>query len=228
MATYQPVPNVAEVLMRYRQGTNLMSNVYHVHKDSVWTKEQLDDLATLFYDWENLEGKQERSASVELTTIIAADLSAPDAPYASRAIDPAVGGLNPGQALPLNVTVAVAAVTGTRGRGRQGRVFWIGLSENQVDENVVTNTTKTNIEDDLNALLTDVNAVTGQQLVVVHRYFLGAKLATGTFTPIQTFTMRDTTVDTQKNRLPNHSRASKRSLESLCAEVIARGGTCTP
>ncbi len=225
---YQPVPNVAELKATYRQGTNLMSNTFHVHNDVPWTVASLNQLATLYYDWENLEGKAERSLSIELTHITVADLSAIDAPYVAKAIDPAVGGINVGQALPLNVTLAVAAVTGTRGRGRQGRVFWIGLAENQVDENVVTNTTQDNIVDDLNALLADINAVAGWDLVVVHRWVSGIRLAIGTFSAVVVYAIRDTTVDSQRNRLPNHRRASKRTLESLCAEVNARGGTCVP
>jgi hypothetical protein len=226
-SAYQPVPNTAEVKMTYRQGTNLMSNTYHVLKSSAWTQEELVSLSDVFYDWENLDGKGERSTSIELTHITAADLTSQDAPYMARAIDPAVGGIQASQALPLNVTLAIAAVTGTRGRGRQGRIFHIGLCEDQVDENVVTNTSQDNIVDDLNSLLTAVNAVAGQTMVVVHRYRDGVKLATATTTPIEVWAIRDTTVDTQKVRLPNHRRASARTLEDLCAEVVRRGGTCT-
>ncbi len=71
---YQPVPLVAEIKMTYRQGTNLMSNTYHVSKGTEWTGPELDLLATQFYDWENLEGKAERSFSVELVHITAAAL----------------------------------------------------------------------------------------------------------------------------------------------------------
>jgi hypothetical protein len=204
-----------------------MSNTYHVSKGTEWTGPELDLLATQFYDWENLEGKAERSFSVELVHITAAALVSQTAPYRARAIDPAVGGINNGQALPLNVTLAVAAVTGQRGRGRQGRNFWIGLTENMVDENIVTNTSQDNIVDDLNALLASVNGVGTQKLVVVHRYLGGIKLTTGTFSEIVTWAVRDTTIDSQRVRLPNHRRASKRTLANLCAEVIARGGTCS-
>lgn len=224
---YQPAPLVAEVKMTYRQGTNLMSNIFHVAKDTEWTGPDLDALGEVFYDWENVDGKGERSTSVELTHITLAALVSQTAPYRARAIDPAVGGILVSQALPLNVTLAIAAVTGSRGRGRQGRTFWIGLGESQVDENVVTNTTQDNIVDNMNSLLAAVNAVAGQQLVVLHRYFEGELLPTATFSPVVTYAIRDTTVDTQKNRLPNHRRASQRSLESLCAEVVKRGGTCT-
>lgn len=228
MADYQPAPLVAEVKMTYRQGTNLMSNIYHVAKDVEWSGADLDALLEVFYDWENLDAKNDRGTSIELVHMTAAALVSETAPYRARAIDPAVGGIQPGQALPLNVTLAVAGVTGARGRGRQGRTFWIGLTEGQVDENVVTNTSQDNIVDDMNALLTAVNAVAGQQLVVLHRYLGGIKLVEATFSPIIVYTIRDTTVDTQKNRLPNHRRASQRSLADLCAEVIRRGGSCTP
>lgn len=224
---YQPAPLVAEVKMTYRQGTNLMSNIFHVTKDVEWTGADLDALAEVFYDWENSDAKNDRSDSIELTHITAAALVSEDAPYRARAIDPAVGGILLGQALPLNVTLAVTAVTGSRGRGRQGRTFWIGLAESQVDENVVTNTSQDNIVDDMNALMTAVNAVAGQELSVLHRFKDGVKLASATSSPIVTYTVRDTTVDTQKNRLPNHRRASPRSLEDLCAEVVRRGGTCS-
>src|SRR5215203_288643 len=213
--------------MTYRQGTNLMSNIYHVAKDTEWSGLELEALAEVFYDWENLDAKNDRSASIELTHITAAALLSETAPYRARAVDPAVGGVLLSQALPLNVTLAVTAVTGSRGRGRQGRTFWIGLSETQVDENVITNTSQDNIVDDMNALKTAVEAVAGQELVVLHRYAAGELLPEATYSPIITYAVRDTTVDTQKNRLPNHRRASQRSLESLCDEVIKRGGTCT-
>jgi len=211
-SVYQPVPNVAQVKMTYRQGTELMSNSYYVERDTPWSVEDLVTLSDIFYNWENTDGKSERSLSIELTHMTMADLTADDAAYSARAIDPAVGGTNIGQALPLNCTLAVAAVTGQRGRGRQGRTFWIGLTENQVDENVVTNVIKTNIVDNLNSLLEAVNDVAGQQLVVVHRYVDGVKLATGTTTPIITWTVRDTTIDTQKLRLPNHRRNKRPAI----------------
>jgi hypothetical protein len=224
---YQPVPFVAEIKMTYRQGTNLMSNVYHVANSSEWTQADLVDLCNEFYDWENVDAKGDRSIEIELVYITAAALVAPDAPYNARAIDPAVGGMQPFDAAPLNVTIAITAITGTRGRGTQGRTFYIGLAEQNVSQNVVTNTTLDNIMDDYAALLARINGHGGWSLVVVHRFKNKVRLAEGTFSPIVTFGVRDTTVDTQKNRLPNHRRASSRSLEDLCAEVIRRGGSCS-
>lgn len=227
VAPYQPAPLVAEVKMTYRQGTNLMSNIYHVANTVEWSQADLVTLCEAFFDWENGSAKNDRVTSIELTYITAAALVSADAPYNARAIDPAVGGVQPGQALPLNVTLAITAITGTRGRGRQGRTFWIGLGEGNVDENVVTNTSLDNILDDMQDLLTAINAVAGWSLVVLHRYRDGVKLAEATFDAIVVFGVRDTTVDTQKNRLPNHRRASPRSLADLCAEVVRRGGTCS-
>lgn len=213
MATlpYQPVPLVAEVKATYRQGTNLMSNVFHVAKDTEWSGADLDQLLQIYYDWDNLEGKQERAASIELTHLTGAALVSQDAPYRARSVDPAVGGIHASQALPINCTLAVTAVTGTRGRGRQGRCFWIGLAEDMVDENVVTNTSKTNIVDDMNALLTAFNTPLGWEMCIVHRFRAGERLAEGTFTPIQVFTVRDTTIDTQDLRLPGHRRHKKKA-----------------
>lgn len=224
---YQPAPDIAEVKMTYRQGTNLMSNIFHVHSATGWDTVSLVALADAFYDWENATGKNQRANSVELTYITAADLSAPDGAYSARAIDPAVGGIMLSQALPLNNTLAVTAVTGTRGRGSQGRTFWIGLSENQVDENTVNAVNLGFILENMNDLLTAINAVTGWTLVILHRYAAGVRLAEATSSPIVVYAVRDTTVDTQSNRLPNHTRASRRSLESLCEEVIRRGGSCS-
>lgn len=224
---YQPAENVAEIKMTYRQGTNLMSNIYHVHNDVAWDAASLLTLQELFRDWEGDEGHLYRALSVELTYITVADLTAEDAGYSAMAVDPSIGGLLASQALPLNNSMAVTAVTGKRGRGSQGRTFWIGLTEAGVDENVVNNATVAFILGAMNGLKADVNAIAGWQLVVLHRYEDGVRLADATWTDVVTYAIRDTTVDTQKNRLPNHTRASKRTLESLCDEVIRRGGTCT-
>lgn len=224
---YQPAPLVAEVKMTYRQGTNLMSNIYHVAKVDEWTQGDLVTLVEVFFDWEGSDAHLDRAATIELVYITAAALHAADGAYNARAIDPAIGGLQPGEALPLNNTIALTAITGTRGRGTQGRSFWIGLSELNVDLNVVGNATVDNLLDDMNNLLTQVNAVTGYSMVVLHRYKDGVRLAEATNDAIVVWGVRDTTIDTQKNRLPNHTRASKRTLESLCAEVIKRGGSCS-
>lgn len=205
----QPVPGVLEVRMQYLFAGERAENVYHVHKglSTAWGDAQIEDVLSTFEDWETTSSSLLRPTDVSLVNMIGSDLTSLNALRRSRAVVPAVNGAVVSDSLPNNATIAVKYDTGNRGRGQNGRQFWIGLAENQVDANTLHTAARDNIVTSLQTLLANIETLdSAYRLVVVHRVVNGTHPAVAGTSNILSFGMADLTIDTQKNRLPGHKR----------------------
>lgn len=202
--------NVAQVVMGYRQAGEIVENVYHVHKGGAWSVADLGTLVGVFLSWETDTAAPLRSNEVDLIRITATDLTS----LTSGRVDdqltaPVTGGVTSG-ALPANATFAVKASIGERGKGRNGRTFWVGLAESQVNGAELAVATADNIQTALNTLITDVSTgIAGASLCVIHTRVNGVPLTVATFSVIQAFVYTDVFVDSQRDRLPGHKRHKK-------------------
>lgn len=201
-----PAPGVVELKASYLQGQQVLQNTFHVHKSGSWSPEQLGDLIDIYTTWETDTASDERSNTCALAEVRATDLTSSTANYRSSDINPAIFGSRASQALPENVTWAIQAGTGKRGRGQQGRVFWIGLCEDQTDGSTMVVARATAIVAAMNALLAAINGGSGGAMAILHRQLAGAPLNPATSSDIGTWGASDLTTDSQKNRLPNHRR----------------------
>jgi len=192
--------------MQFEQGEANYENVYHVTCEVVPSVGLLDTIANAFTLWEMESGKLNRSNDVSLVQVKVTDLTSLDGPTFTDPVNPPIVGNRASQALPANATFAVKADIGKRGRGRAGRVFWVGLAEDQVDENTVTDLARVSIVDALNELITVVDAIPACTLAVLSRYLNGALRDEGIGFTIVTFSATDNVVDSQRNRLPNHRK----------------------
>lgn len=206
---YQPVRGVAEVRMRYLLDTENAENIYHVDHGSLdpWPLADLEDLASTFENWEDTTAQPVRTSAASLIEIIVTDLTSLTTQRVTRAVSPALVGAVGGDSLPNNATIAIKADINNRGRGKSGRVFWVGLSESQVTANHIN----TAAGDGLVAALTGLRAAVlaldaAYHMVIVHRVINGVRPAEADWSAIASFSLTDTTIDSQKNRLPNHRR----------------------
>lgn len=210
----QVVPGVVEIRMQYKSDGEKCENVYHVeHGAGEWSETDLEHLATLFLTWEDEVGKLHRSNEVVLYQVIATDLTSLSGFRLVIAPDiPPVGFLT-GQVLPNNATLAVHADIGTRGRGKSGRIFFIGLNELDVDGNSVDAGLGGFIEDDLNTLRTRVQAAdVSWHMCVPHRVVGNVRPPSASFTDIRSWGLTDFSIDSQKLRLPFHKKHKRRVL----------------
>jgi hypothetical protein len=125
---------------------------------------------------------------------------------------PVVGSL-PGDGLPNNATIAIHADIGTRGRGKSGRVFFIGLEEGQVTADNLSAGAGGELEDDMNALRTSILTHDPTwKMCVPHRVVAGVRPEIAGFTDIRAWNLSDFTIDSMKLRLPNHKKHKKAPL----------------
>lgn len=211
--TAQTVPGVAEVRMQYVSDSQSCENVYHVeHGLTGWSLTDLETLAGLFETWEDTVAKTHRTNGTSLINIITTDLTSL---AGFRIVTPPVapivgtGGTHP---QPNNVTLAVHADIGTRGRGKSGRVFFIGLDETFITGDTVSNAEGDAIVNDLDALLANiVGHDPTWHMCVPHRVVAGVKPPVVGYTDVRDWGLSDFTVDSQKLRLPNHKKHKKPS-----------------
>lgn len=200
-------PNVAQVVMRYANGGDYSENVYHVQYGTGWDATSLAALTSAFINWETTVASLIRSDEVALIRVTATDLTS----LASSRDDailavPVPGGVS-SPVLPPNVTWAIKGNIGERGRGRNGRCFWIGLAESMVVGALVNGSIAAGIETALNDLITDIAvAIPGAILGVIHQYAAGVQITPATFSEILAWVYTDLTCDSQRDRLPNHKR----------------------
>jgi hypothetical protein len=199
--------NVVQVVMGYLSGGEPAENVYHVHKASAWSAPEINDLLTVFSDWESTTAKSKRSDQVQLVRLTGTDLTSLTSDRVDIALVAPIAGTNVSPVMPANVTFAVKANIGERGKGRNGRTFWIGLAENKCLNNSIDETAAGDIQTALNTLITDVlSGPPAANLGIIHTQAAGLPISPASFTPILTFTYTDLFLDSQKNRLPGHKR----------------------
>lgn len=212
---YQPVLGTAEVRMEYILNGENCENVYHVANDSgeAFTLTQLLDIGGAFADWEDASAKPQRTTACALHNITVTDLTSLTSDRVTIPVVPPIAGTQGGDSQANNVTLACKADVHNRGRGKNGRTFWIGLSEGQTNGSNITSAARDAIVLALNAIITDIEAVNPTyRLVIVHRVVGHVHPPVAGTSQVFLYSVTDDTLDSQKNRLPNHRRKHVRAL----------------
>lgn len=199
--------NTVQVVMQYRSGGEIVENVYHVHGGSSWDATEILALLGAFESWESTSASLMRSDQVSLFRIVGTDLTSLAAARVDLQLATPVDGQDVSPVLPNNVTFALKANIGERGKGRNGRTFWIGLGESFVVGSLMDTAHADSIQSALNTLITDVAAaVPGASLAVLHQRQGGIPITPAVTSDILSFTYTDLTTDSQRDRLPGHKR----------------------
>lgn len=204
--------DVAQVSMLYTCGGERMQNVMHVLNNAGgWTIPTLLDLGNTFVDWEDATAKAQRSSGTFLDLVTVTDLTSLGSSRVTVPVSPAIQGAAVGAPAANNVTIAIKHNTGVRGRGRQGRSFWIGITEDMYTVNQITSVAVTAITAAMGALKTAILALDPDyRMVVAHSEVDGVPLLVGNTSEILSFDIADNIVDSQRTRLPNHKRNRRR------------------
>lgn len=208
---YQPAPNVAEVRMQMDLNDQLVENTFHVHNSAAWTPTTLQALADTFSSWWSTTAKPLIGTPCKLMNIRVTDLTSLDTPIVDASLGAGVVATG-AASLPANDTLAVKAEVNKRGRGRSGRIFWPAIPSDQVVGSEANGAYVTLVLAALNTLRDLVAGTSGQYLVTLHRILDGVKLAVATWDIIARYQAKDNHMDSQRNRLPFHRKASKRHL----------------
>jgi hypothetical protein len=197
---YIPVDKVVEVRMQYSEPGGVAENVLNFRFTTAITGTILSNLATVLHSWFTTTLAPQKSVQVSLTRMILTDLSTATGPqlvYTTGLPESGTAGFD---VMPGNVTLAVSLRSSLRGRSQRGRIYWIGM----VDENVIGDRVTTGFQAALLAahqvlisvVFTDICAT----LVVVSRCHAHAWRTTGQATPVESITV-DRTLDSQRRRL---------------------------
>lgn len=140
-----PAENTAQVRVNQTLHGQKITNTFYVTKNAEWGTADLVALANLFISWWNDDLSDNLSVNLGLTSVSARSMQAEDAPGVEIAAPALSVGLLPEQAATGNVAFVVKHVTGLTGRNRRGRSFVAGLTEVQVEGNLVAALTRDTI-----------------------------------------------------------------------------------
>lgn len=199
-----PVLNVVQVNMRYQHDGENVENVFHVQVQEPVTVGNINEILDIFEAWNANSNLPLQSNQTRLTSIRAFDLTTEAGAVVDREITVNNTGNPTNFPEPGNVTLAVKKSSNVRGRGSQGRFFWIGLPEAAVEGNRVTAAINGGIIAAANALLEALIQAT-YPMVVVSYCENNAWRVAGVATPVTGFST-DMRIDSQRRRLAGRGR----------------------
>src|SRR6266545_2039079 len=203
--------NVAEVVLTFSDiNSDIFENVFFVHKATAWDATTLSELVNAFVSWESDTGSAERGDQVTLVRVTATDLTSLTTDRVDAQLETPVPGQRTSPVLPSNVTLAIKKNIGSRGKGRNGRIFWIGLTEDAVEQNAILEARANLLITALAALEPVVQAaVSGTLVGIIHTVIDGVPQPDAPFSHTQNYAITDFIVDSQRDRLPGHKRHKK-------------------
>lgn len=203
--TFHPIPNTAQVNMIYDVDGQPCENVYFVAGAGAWDLSMLATLSSDFAGWEADVAAPLRNGNTKLTKIFARDMTSESG--AELETDHSIPGTWVGAVVPQNVTISLKAQTGSAGRDRRGRTYWIGMSDNMLGPTAgqVLGGVVASLLTALNALVAVAFPNSGK-LVVAHRKVGSAYITPAVTHEILSYTAADHFVDSQRRRLPGHNR----------------------
>lgn len=195
-----PASNTAKVEMRYTLLGQPAMNVFYFQGSTNWTLVTLEALAdAVEAEWlSNIRGLQH--AGVTLNSIVCTDVEVEDGLQFENNVGTA--GNREGAALPNNVTIAISFRTGFSGRSRRGRLYHMGLVEADVTDNSIGVLVGAALLSNYGNFFSEIASTTTTQHVIVSYCNNGDWRTDALITPVASYVLTDTTVDTQRKRLP--------------------------
>lgn len=204
---FVPVPNTIEVDVNYLLDGQVVQNTMYFENTEPWTIAEIG----IFLDGLNSIITEELmpllSSSIQLFELVARLLDTASSIGFTFSLPTPVSGGRADEMLPSNVTYTISFRTGLTGRSFRGRNYIPGLSVDSVDNNTIDADTRTGLLAYYSAVKAYASEY-GAPMVVVSRYSgIDADgdpipRVTGVTTPIVSFGTADTTVDSQRRRLP--------------------------
>jgi len=195
-----PAENTAKLEFRYTVLGEKAMNVVYFQKGTQWNSSELDDLVTAAEALWTSELQALQHPEVTLNELVATDIHEDDGAQVTEPVG--ADGTAEITPLPNNVTLAISFRTGFTGRSRRGRLYHIGLGEQYVVDNAVSAIVAGSILGAYGDMLTGIATNTSSDHVIVSYCGDGDWRTSALVTPVTSYTLTDTTVDTQRKRLP--------------------------
>lgn len=210
MAT-QPVPGTVQVQMQESVDGQAIFQTFYFASVSPWEMGDLQSLADAAASVWDTDFAPLFPAGLTLNRVVVTDLSSLTGDRYVKALSPVSPGTGVGDYLPLNATLAIHLDIGNRGRGKNGRTFWPALLESSVTGDTASTAFGAAAVTAIEALQTACEAINGCHMAIVSRWLDGAKRPNGQEYPVVSVSVRDLSIDSQKDRLPYHKRKKAKS-----------------
>lgn len=202
-----PVPNCASCELIYSHAGEVNENVFHVQKGSPFSLSDLQDLRDSANSWDSATGSTGRISSASLTRIRTKALDTNSSPMEDYSLPTPRPGTLTGVALPLNVAFCVKLATGLAGRSFRGRWYFGNLTHlSLADAGHLSLASANAYAGFMTTLISDL-AGDGFTMVVVSYMADGVFRDEGLPTEITTAVAVDTSIDSQRRRLPGRGHA---------------------
>lgn len=202
---FVPFANTVQANLRLTWSGEEVENVLHFQTPGAVTPADMAAVAEGLEDWWVTNMPAFVSSTVVYREVYVVDLTSQTGGTFTAAGGSGTPGTAGAQSLPNNNTVAISLRTANRGRSFRGRIYHIGLTEAQVDNNTLVSSIQTALPA-VYALLLNEASFGGCQLAVASRFSGGQPRGTGVSTPVLTVLLADPTVDSQRRRLPGRGR----------------------
>lgn len=211
MAT-QPCPNIAQAQLQFYSDNELIEHSLYFEKDTGWTSGSITALAAEVGTQWATTVMPDYPEEVALYRCIATDLTSLEGSRAVYELPVPAAGSIIGGPTPNNVCFAMQLGTGSRGRGKQGRLFIGPLARADVTADKWLEARAEATATDIQSVATAVEAaLPGANWVVLSRYSGGVKRANGIGLPVLSVGYSNLLTDSQKDRLPQHKKRKKRT-----------------
>lgn len=209
---FVPTANVVQAELRFTYDLQKCENVLDFLMDDAPTPEVMLELGDILATWWKETASARVVSGVQLREVYLTDQSSATGPAVTSTEGlPWPGAINL-EGAPSNVAACISFRTAARGRSFRGRNYLLGISNEDINTNTLTPTYLDAWVGYYEAMATAALGV-GATHVVVSR-FSGIEIVdgkrkpipreAGIATPVITYTFSDSTVDSQRARLPNH------------------------
>jgi len=211
---HQDIDHTCSVELRFLNGDTNAQNTIHVSYDGSVSLADLDTLEAFLVTWIDSDWAPQAGASWYASEIVITDQNSLTGPRKSYGLGTTHVGTQVSPAMPANVTIALKEVIGTRGRGKAGRMYWIGLCEDQCVGDTVNSSTATALEAAGEALRTGIEGLglPWGNLVVPHLKVGDIHPSPATKSIVESIGLTDNVLDSQRDRLPFHKKHKKKKV----------------
>jgi hypothetical protein len=203
---FVPAPNIVEVQLRATFDGQQVMNRIHVNVLHAPTEADCAAVAAAVGDWWDTNVQALVATNVVMREIYVKSVATANGPEATFSAGFPLVGTKAGDSLPNNVALAVSLRTGLTGRSARGRWYWYGITEDQVDANTMMGGTIASIDAAITNLLNEIEALGFLWVIVSYIANGGPRVGGPVYFTVNTITVVDSTVDSQRRRLPGRGR----------------------
>jgi len=197
-----PTPDCLQVEMIFNWDNQIVENVFHYDMGGGFNAADADMVAAAIKTAWDTTLKAQTAATCSLTKFRMTDVTTQTGFATEYATGLPIAGTKVSASMPNSVSVTIKKATAKRGRSYRGRMFFIGLTEDNVTNNIINSGLTTTFGNFFAAIDSIAISAGGPAILSVRSLYNGnAPRSEGILTPVTSF-ITDLVVDSQRRRLP--------------------------